>query len=149
VPFSYSRCCYNLISGRETLSLLICRHGAMHLCKNIGSQLYKSCLQNTYRSHPVRPNEWLTDWLAEWRMELMKVYWAHGIDWAIEGAGDAMWWSGWMGGHFAELNEFCQLSGNGNTAPTIRDVWGCVCGCGCSAKQNTFDCVNGFPRSNC
>jgi len=31
-----------------------------------------------------------------------------------------------MGGHFAELNEFCQLSGNGNTAPTIRDVWG-VC----------------------
>jgi len=98
----------------------------MHLCKNIGSQLYKSCLQNTYRSHPVRLNEWRTDWLAEWRMELMKVYWAHGIDWAIEGAGDAMWWSGWMGGHFAELNEFCQLSGNGNTAPTIRDVWG-VC----------------------
>jgi len=31
-----------------------------------------------------------------------------------------------MGGHFAELNEFCQLSGNGNTAPTIRDVWVCV-----------------------
>lgn len=89
--------------------------------KILNSNCYKSCLQNTYKQHKtVRLPAWLTDWLPTDWMKLMKVYWA--LIEALAGCTD--WQIEWLSGYrFVEsFNEFCQLSGNGNNAPTFCNV---------------------------
>lgn len=65
---------------------------------------------------PARLSDWLpTDW-----MKLMKVYWA--LIEALAGCTD--WQIEWLSGYRCVecFNEFCQLSGNGNNAPTFCNV---------------------------
>lgn len=89
--------------------------------KILPSNWHKSCLQNTYKPPTtVRLTDWLpTDW-----MKLMKVieHWLrHWLAALIDRLSDS---PGGRRHRFVEsFNEFCQLSGNGNNAPTFCNVF--------------------------